>query len=791
MKRFIFIIIVLFLGLNIYSQNATYTRISIDTVKAKNRVTKHWFLKDTVRIKGLKQMPIDSNNVAPLGIRKSDSAIVQLWNKGIIGMTGNTGAMGATGLTGATGVTGENGNTGVNGLTGATGLTGSTGADGAIGQTGVTGITGATGETGVQGLTGNTGATGATGETGIQGLTGNTGATGDSYWTKNHGTLFPSTISDSVRIGGNLSDKNFANLEVKNGNILFYDTTATGTYFGADGGSNRCYINPQKVSFNYQHFSPAYIEDTLVGILSFSMGLNNYTKGHQCFNYGHENKIGKYRASDPSSLDGRSYGIGVQLTNYGDGSGTFGGRLNIIDSTADYAFIAGGYGNHIYSGATYSFIAGGVNNKERATQSMIYGSTNYDKGTELNFLGGNLSINEAPSTFTSGIWLRNQCYQSSLFGKNNKRNQGYSKVAWVTTDALFTIANGTDSTTNSHDGWIMYKNGNVKNTAAHIDTMKIVRNANYTCLATDYVVIDSAGTTNDTISLYATPKNGQSIYIAKKDWYQGLTVISGNGHPINYHSYLSLKGLGSAMQLFYNENQEEWVRIADADSVEIPDTNVTALSFVSRFRADWGVTKDGSDLVSQWDDQISTNDLVQATGANQPTYSATGFSGSNPCMVFAGSQWMDVAALAATLTQPYTMVVIWSATSVPANSDFVYSGIGTDIHAFQVNPNGSVGEAGVGKYPTWITYAQSYPLTQCAIQVFNGASGKAYVNGVLKVSGNTDSNSATSLRVGAHHGLYDSYKLNGKIAEIMIIGSAVTNSQISTITNYARYKYKF
>lgn len=46
------------------------------------------------------------------------------------------------------------------------------------------------------------------------------------------------------------------------------------------------------------------------------------------------------------------------------------------------------------------------------------------------------------------------------------------------------------------------------------------------------------------------------------------------------------------------------------------------------WKADAGVTKDGSDKVSQWDDQSGNGKhLVQATGARQPTWAASVLSG--------------------------------------------------------------------------------------------------------------------------------------------------------------------
>jgi len=240
MKKILLFIFILFWGLNIYSQNAIYVRLSIDTIKAKNQTTKNWWLKDTVKILHLKQMSIDTTTVKPLGLRQSDNAIVKMWAKGIIGAAGLTGATGSTGSAGsgyaaysATNTTMAIGNlvftcTPTNlaytaasrvrlrsnsspanymegnlnyytsptmgvavdyiygsgtyndwwiSIIGTNGATGVTGASGANGSTGATGASGSNGSTGASGVDG---ATGMTGTSGADGGTGATGATGTS-----------------------------------------------------------------------------------------------------------------------------------------------------------------------------------------------------------------------------------------------------------------------------------------------------------------------------------------------------------------------------------------------------------------------------------------------------------------------------------------------------------------------------------------------------------------------------------------------------------------------------------
>ena len=74
------------------------------------------------------------------------------------------------------------------------------------------------------------------------------------------------------------------------------------------------------------------------------------------------------------------------------------------------------------------------------------------------------------------------------------------------------------------------------------------------------------------------------------------------------------------------------------------------------------ITKDVSDRVSQIDDKIGTNDIVQATGGNQPLWLSADRNGLD-VIDFVGSRWMNKTWTA--LTMPFT---IFHVCLVPANT---------------------------------------------------------------------------------------------------------------------------
>jgi len=145
MKRSILFIVIFILSVNIYSQNAVLKRLSVDTIKSFNQVTKTFYSKDTNLLLG----EIKLNSLLYSVSGDTGNYKVLFWNpttkrfykRGIVAPTGATGATGVTGAVGATGATGANGVTGATGATGATGSTGSNGASGITGSTG-TGVSG-------------------------------------------------------------------------------------------------------------------------------------------------------------------------------------------------------------------------------------------------------------------------------------------------------------------------------------------------------------------------------------------------------------------------------------------------------------------------------------------------------------------------------------------------------------------------------------------------------------------------------------------------------------------------
>ena len=72
----------------------------------------------------------------------------------------------------------------------------------------------------------------------------------------------------------------------------------------------------------------------------------------------------------------------------------------------------------------------------------------------------------------------------------------------------------------------------------------------------------------------------------------------------------------------------------------------TIAGLYARYRADLGVTKDGSDKVSQWDDQSgNARHLAMATAAYQPLWVASGINSLNTINFDGTDDTLSIASL--------------------------------------------------------------------------------------------------------------------------------------------------
>lgn len=335
---------------------------------------------------------------------------------GASGATGPTGATGVTGsgggATGPTGSTGVQGATGITGVTGAQGSTGSTGVQGTqgpVGPTGAQGVQGPQGAQGIQGPVGNNGTNGATGAAGPTGVTGNNGATGANGATGVGvtGATGPTgsgggTLDNAYNFGGSGAGRtitaNAGEVKIQGTDGFVVSGSISSGATSANTGTVMFY-NPNRAAFRAGYVGGTQWYDASIGTASFAAGANNIASG-------------QYSAS-----------AGNQNTASGNGAIAFGAYNN---SSSDYTTAMGYF--ETASGANSTAI--GYNGTASGNSSTAFG-----EGTLARSFG------------ETALGLYNLDYTPTQTNQFNS------------SDRLFTIGNGGNSTTRSN-AMVMYKSGN-------------------------------------------------------------------------------------------------------------------------------------------------------------------------------------------------------------------------------------------------------------------------------------------------------------------------------------------
>ena len=192
--------------------------------------------------------------------------------------------------------------------------------------------------------------------------------------------------------------------------------------------------------------------------------------------------------------------------------------------------------------------------------------------------------------------------------------------------------------------------------------------------------------------------------------------------------------------------------------------------------------------VSQWDD-LSGNarHLLQATGANQPLYTAAILNGK-PVVRFDGVN-DTLKATAFTLVQPeHVFIVIrWrsAAGAVEANN-FGMDGNAANGGALYEASNSSnvaaTAGAALAASPTGgATVWHSYSV------LFNGASSELRTDGGAAVSGNLGANNLGGLTLGARADAAGPADVD--VAEVIIYASVLSTSDRQAVEGYLRTKW--
>lgn len=218
-----------------------------------------------------------------------------------------------------------------------------------------------------------------------------------------------------------------------------------------------------------------------------------------------------------------------------------------------------------------------------------------------------------------------------------------------------------------------------------------------------------------------------------------------------------------------------------------------------------GLTLSGSNVTAWADQSGNGNNVVQATGANQPVVASTIVGNA---IQFAGNQWLTTAAnVNLTTTDKLSLFVVANYTSTgfdgylfgssTAYVNFFGFGIGIPPGAggrlFFVDTKGNVGISQSGNWngSAASTARRSFVATVDRALTTNEASlymnGVAQVNNLTSNANNTDNFANDKLTVGAAWAATVPARSN--IYEVMFFNRLLTSDEIARLSYYSRQRY--
>jgi hypothetical protein len=227
-------------------------------------------------------------------------------------------------------------------------------------------------------------------------------------------------------------------------------------------------------------------------------------------------------------------------------------------------------------------------------------------------------------------------------------------------------------------------------------------------------------------------------------------------------------------------------------------------------KADTGITKDGSNLVSDWNDQSGNgNNFSQSTAGNKPLYTASAQNGL-PAIVFDGSNDFLTTAASVTLGTYSTFVVasraVWKPSAYAGIWGHNFSAAGTAGRALGVTggalnnwQNNEFFSCGNGYGPSQTPYAfgpigtysnSTYHLISAGngtansfVRCDRASVARAVVNAAV-------TSSSTRFSLGTWYLAASSDFWNGGIAEVLIYNSVLSSTDIASVENYLRNKWQ-
>lgn len=189
------------------------------------------------------------------------------------------------------------------------------------------------------------------------------------------------------------------------------------------------------------------------------------------------------------------------------------------------------------------------------------------------------------------------------------------------------------------------------------------------------------------------------------------------------------------------------------------------------------ITKDGSNLVSRWNDKLgSGRDLIQVIGTNQPLWSADGilFDGVDNFMKCAAFTW----------NQPEFIIIVFKQVTWTIN-DIIFDGTGASNRGRLMQRTAS---PGLSIYAgTQLELNNNLAVNTWGIvrTLFNGANSELQINNTAALIGNTSTQNMNGFILGCSYTTIAAYS-NIQVAEIISLKIAPSSDYKTSLYNVVK-----
>ena len=255
-----------------------------------------------------------------------------------------------------------------------------------------------------------------------------------------------------------------------------------------------------------------------------------------------------------------------------------------------------------------------------------------------------------------------------------------------------------------------------------------------------------------------------------------LQGLSADTKPTNVQTNSIFEQTDTNTRHWYNGTN--WIR---------PPTDISGLKAWYDASDASTITK-SSNLVSQWNDKSGqTNNLVQATGANQPLW-VDAVQNGKPVIRFDGSDpnRMKVSTFSGgNETQPNTVFVVANAGT--GSGDYVFDSATGDRAGFYSTGSPVVYNLYAGNEVS--TGFSASTTVKLYTIIFNGASSFVRQNGTAGSNVNASTGAINGLVLGNYQGEVLANSLTGDICEFLFYGANITGTDLTDIEYYLTTKW--